>query len=64
MLTVTDYLAKAAELDARAAECEPGSSQDAFTYMARQWRDLAARSRFTEPLSWAPPSRKDNDWRE
>lgn len=54
MLTPDQYLAKADELDARALECDPGSSQDAFLDMARQWRDLSARARLTETLSGKP----------
>lgn len=59
MLTVTEYLAKADELEARAGGCEPGSSQDAFRQMARQWRDLAASAIAVEAPSWTHPSDED-----
>lgn len=56
MLTIAEYLAKADELDARAAACEAGSSQDGFNKMAQQWRDLAARATAVEALGWVSPS--------
>ena len=60
MLTVTEYLAKADELEARAGGCEPGSSQDAFREMARQWRDLAASATTAvEAPSWMHQSDED-----
>ena len=59
MLTVTEYLAKADELEARAGGCDPGSSQDAFREMARQWRDLATRANAVEAPSWTHPSDED-----
>ncbi len=50
MFTVAEYLAKAEEL-ARAAVCDPGSSQDAFKEMAQQWRALAARAVATDAMA-------------
>jgi hypothetical protein len=49
MHTAIECLTKAAELDERAKQCEPGPSRDAFLEMARQWRGLAAKSRLTPP---------------
>ena len=56
MLTNTEYLAKSDELEARALVCDPGSSQDGFREMARQWRDLAARATVVEAPSWTHQS--------
>lgn len=44
MLTVAEYLAKADELDARAVRLEPGDGREAYSEMARQWRELAVRA--------------------
>lgn len=59
MLTVTEYLAKAVELEARAEGFEPGTSQDAYREMARQWRELAARANTAEAVSWESSSSDD-----
>ena len=49
MHTAVECLTKAAELDERASQCEPGASRDAFLEMARQWRELAAMAHLTRP---------------
>ncbi len=49
MHTAAECLTKAAELDDRASQCEPGASRDAFLEMARQWRGLAATAHLTRP---------------
>lgn len=59
MLTVTEYLANAVELETRAEGFEPGTSQDAYREMARQWRELAARANTVEAISSEPSSSED-----
>lgn len=44
MFTVEQCLAKAKELDQRAAEPHPPDARAEFADMARQWRHLAARA--------------------
>ena len=44
MFTVAQCLAKAVELEQRAAEPYPPEAREAFAAMALQWRRLAARA--------------------
>lgn len=59
MLTVAEYLAKADDLETRAAQCAPGTGRDAYSEMADQWRRLAARAEAAEAFGLQTPSMGD-----
>ncbi|HYE45652.1 MAG TPA: hypothetical protein VEA44_07745 [Caulobacter sp.] len=54
MRTADECLAKAAELDRQAQECDTPAAVEAFAEMARSWRGVSRLALFQD--SCAPPS--------